>query len=175
MVRPLVVFISQSTELGTLYSYNELKDLSDFCKNNNLWLYVDGARLGSALTSHHNDITLQEFASLVDAFYIGGTKNGAIAAEAIVLCQSKLQKHFRYIIKQKGALLAKGRFLGIQFQKLFEDQLFYDLGREANKKSVRLSTGIKEAGRSEEHTSELQSRGHLVCRLLLEKKKNEQY
>src|SRR5690625_7549369 len=101
MVRPLVVFISQSTELGTLYSYNELKDLSDFCKNNNLWLYVDGARLGSALTSHHNDITLQEFASLVDAFNIGVKKNGLILVEVIVLGQQKFQNTFQYLTNKK--------------------------------------------------------------------------
>lgn len=146
MVRPRVVFISQSTELGTLYSYKELKELSEFCEKNNLWLYADGARLGSALTSPNNDTTLEQFASLVDAFYIGGTKNGAIAAEAIVLCHPKIQKNFRYILKQKGALLAKGRFLGVQFQHLFENQLFYDLGHIANKKAVKLSTGIIEAG-----------------------------
>lgn len=146
MVSPRVVFISQSTELGTLYTYQEMKALSDFCKENHLLLYADGARIGAALVSSHNDITIDQFASLVDAFYIGGTKNGAVAAEAIVLCNPEIQTNFRYLIKQKGALLAKGRFLGIQFQKLFENRLFYDLAKISYRYATELSNGIRLAG-----------------------------
>lgn len=157
-VRPRVVFISQSTELGTVYSHREVRDLSFFCRENNLLLYADGARLGSALTAAVSDMTLAELASLTDAFYIGGTKNGALAAEAIVICRPEIRENFRYVIKQRGALLAKGRFLGIQFAELFRDGLFYKLANKANQKAAMLQEGIGTAGfsfQTPSHTNQI--------------------
>ncbi len=145
MVKPRVVFISNSTEIGTVYSKKELEKLSAFCRRNKLFLYLDGARLGSALTANENDLTLSELSELVDAFYIGGTKNGALLGEAIVLNNAKLQKHFRFNLKQKGALLAKGRIIGIQFLELFKNDLFFKLGEHANLMASKLSRGIAES------------------------------
>ncbi|MGG1677006.1 threonine aldolase family protein [Neobacillus sp. NRS-1170] len=133
MVKPKLVYISNSTEIGTIYKKSELEQLSEFCRKNNLILYMDGARIGSALCSTENDLTLNDIAALVDAFYIGGTKNGAIIGEALVICRESLKEDFRFHLKQKGALLAKGRLLGIQFLALFQDNLFFDLAMNANK------------------------------------------
>ncbi|WP_342431616.1 low specificity L-threonine aldolase [Neobacillus sp. FSL H8-0543] len=133
MVKPKLVYISNSTEIGTIYYKNELEQLSDFCRKNNLYLYMDGARLGSALCSEESDLTLSEISALVDAFYIGGTKNGALLGEALVICLESLKEDFRYHIKQKGGLLAKGRLLGIQFLELFRDNLFFEIAFHANK------------------------------------------
>ena len=115
MVMPRMVYISQSTEVGTIYTKAELKEIYDFCQSNELLLFVDGARLGSALTSYDNDMTLEDLAHLSDAFYIGATKNGALLGEALVINNKSLNRDFRYHIKQRGALLAKGRLIGIQF------------------------------------------------------------
>ncbi|PKG23051.1 threonine aldolase family protein [Niallia nealsonii] len=133
MVKPKLVYISNSTEIGSIYRKKEVKDLSEFCRKNNLLLFMDGARLGSALCSEENDLKLSDFPDLVDAFYIGGTKNGALFGEALVICHESLKEDFRYHIKQKGAMLAKGRLLGIQFVELFRDNLFFDLALHANK------------------------------------------
>ncbi len=146
MVKPRAVYISQSTEIGTIYSASELRAISALCKKLNLILYMDGARLGSALTSSKNDLDLKELCSLVDAFYIGGTKNGALIGEAIVINNPLLKPDFRYGIKQRGALLAKGRILGIQFDELFTGNLYFDLARHANLMAERLTKGIKELG-----------------------------
>ena len=115
MVKPRLVKISNTTEVGTVYKLKELEDLSALCRKNGLLLYVDGARMGSALTSEGSDVTLADLCRLTDAFYIGGTKNGAMIGEAVVVCGDALKRDFRYHIKQKGALLAKGRILGVQF------------------------------------------------------------
>jgi threonine aldolase len=133
MVKPKLVYISNSTEIGSIYKKSELQDLHDFCKKNHLILYMDGARLGSALCSEENDLQLSDLPELVDAFYIGGTKNGALIGEALVIATDSLKADFRYHIKQKGALLAKGRLMGIQFLELFRDNLFFDLANHANK------------------------------------------
>jgi threonine aldolase len=143
MVKPRLVFISNSTEIGSIYTKNELENLSIFCKKNNLYLYVDGARLGSALTSKNSDLSLSELANLVDVFYIGGTKNGALLGEAIVINNDNLKENFRFHLKQKGALLAKGRILGIQFLELFKDNLFFELGKHANLMASKLANAIK--------------------------------
>lgn len=143
MVQPRIVFISQSTEMGTIYKSSELTNLSRFCRENNLYLYMDGARLGSALTSTNNDLFLNEISKLVDVFYIGGTKNGALLGEAIVITNPGLQENFRYVMKQKGALLAKGQLYGIQFKELFRNGLFYELGRHANEMATMLADGIQ--------------------------------
>ncbi len=148
MVVPKLVLISQSTEIGTVYTKAELRELSAICRKNQLYLYVDGARLGSALMSAESQMTLADLAELVDAFSIGGTKNGALLGEAIVLINPELHDHFRFIIKQHGALLAKGRVLGIQFLELFKDNLYFELATEANRMASQLSQGIKELGYS---------------------------
>jgi threonine aldolase len=145
MVKPKLVYISNTTEIGTLYKKNELEQLREFCLANDLILYMDGARLGSALTSTENDLELSDLPGLVDAFYIGGTKNGALLGEALVICRDSLKEDFRYHMKQKGALLAKGRLLGIQFLELFRENLFFDLADHANRMATLLKHGITKA------------------------------
>jgi len=146
MVKPKMVYISNSTEVGSIYKKEEIKSLSQFCKKNKLLLYLDGARLGSALSSEENDMTLEDIGRLTDAFYIGGTKNGALMGEALVICQDNLKEDFRFHIKQKGALLAKGRFLGLQFRELFKDNLYFELSEHANKMAGLLQHAISKAG-----------------------------
>lgn len=146
MVRPKLVYISNSTEIGSIYTRLELEDLSRICRENNLYLYMDGARLGSALTSDENDLSLADIAGLVDAFYIGGTKNGALIGEALVICRDELKADFRFYMKQRGAMLAKGRLIGIQFLELFRDELFFDLAKSANRMAEILREGICTAG-----------------------------
>ncbi|MFF2754007.1 threonine aldolase family protein [Psychrobacillus sp. NPDC058041] len=145
MVKPKLVYLSNSTEIGSIYIKSELTDLSDFCKEHNLILYMDGARLGSALCSHENDLKLSDISTLVDAFYIGGTKNGALLGEALVICRNSLKEDFRFHLKQKGALLAKGRLLGIQFYELFRDDLFFELAQHANKMAAILREACNNA------------------------------
>ncbi len=145
MVKPKLVYISNSTEIGSIYKKSELQELSDFCREKNLILYMDGARLGSALCSEENDLTMSDLAALLDAFYIGGTKNGALIGEALVICRDSLKEDFRYHIKQKGGLLAKGRLLGVQFLELFRDNLFFDLAMHANKMADMLRTELSNA------------------------------
>lgn len=145
MVKPKLVYISNSTEIGSIYKKSELVQLSEFCHENNLILFMDGARLGSALCSEENDLKLSDLPGLVDAFYIGGTKNGALIGEALVICRDSLKEDFRYHIKQKGGLLAKGRLLGIQFLELFRDNLFFDLAMHANKMAEMLRDEIDKA------------------------------
>ena len=146
MVQPKLVYISDSTEVGTLYTKSELEQLHKCCRKNNLLLYLDGARLGSALVSQENDLTLADITKLVDAFYIGGTKNGALFGEALIICNNALKEDFRYFIKQKGGLLAKGRLLGIQFEELFKDDLYFEIARHANKMAILLKNALKEKG-----------------------------
>ncbi|HWR45080.1 threonine aldolase family protein [Sporomusa sp.] len=146
MVKPKLVYISNPTEIGSIYKKTEMEELSKFCRSNNLILYVDGARLGSALCSEENDMKLSELGALVDAFYIGGTKNGALIGEALIICTDSLKDDFRFHLKQKGALLAKGRLLGIQFLELFRDDLYFELARHANRMADLLRTEISQAG-----------------------------
>ena len=146
MVKPRLVYISQTTEYGTVYTRKELTNLHEFCRENDLLLYVDGARLGYALTSDYNNLSLPQIAELTDAFYIGGTKSGLLFGEALVLCNPKLGSDFRYFIKQRGGLLAKGFLLGIQFQALFKDNLYFDLARKANVTAARLSLELHSLG-----------------------------
>jgi len=148
MVRPKAVFISNSTEIGTIYKKSELEGLAEICKQKRLFLYLDGARLGSALASLESDISLRDLSRLVDVFYIGATKNGALLGEAVVITRPELQPDFRYHIKQRGGLLAKGRLLGIQFLELFRDNLYFDLARHANEMACRLVHGIDALGYS---------------------------
>ncbi|CAD1787032.1 aminotransferase class I/II-fold pyridoxal phosphate-dependent enzyme [Xanthomonas euroxanthea] len=146
MVQPRLVYISNSTESGTIYTRAELQALSRFCRAHDLLLYLDGARLGAALTADGNDLDLPTIATLTDAFYIGGTKNGALLGEALVIVTPALQADFRYLIKQRGALLAKGMLLGSQFATLFEDGLFLALAAHANAMAQRLRAGLLAAG-----------------------------
>lgn len=146
MTKPRVVFISNSTEVGTIYDKKEIENLSRFCHTNNLYLYLDGARLGSALTAKNNSLTLSDICALTDAFYIGGTKNGALLGEAVVITNNELKPEFRRLMKQRGGLLAKGRVLSIQFRELFKDNLYFDLAKHANKTAAKLSEGIKQMG-----------------------------
>lgn len=131
MVRPGMVYISLPTEIGTIYSKDELSKIYKTCKEYDIPLFIDGARLGCALSASKNDLTLKDLAELCDIFYIGGTKMGALFGEALVINNPKYEKNFLYMQKQKGALLAKGRLLGIQFGELFKDGLYYKLGKHA--------------------------------------------
>jgi threonine aldolase len=146
MVKPGVVFISNSTELGTIYRHAELQALSQTCRQTGLRLYLDGARLGCALTAQGSDLTLADLGRLVDMFYIGGTKNGALIGEALVINNPDLQDHFRFHLKQRGALLAKGRLMGSQFLGLFQNDLYFTLARSANASAERLAQGIASQG-----------------------------
>lgn len=144
MVAPKLVYISDTTEIGTVYTRAELAALRQCCDVHGLFLYLDGARLGSALTSPDNDLTLPDLAALTHAFTIGGTKNGALFGEALVL--TRPMPHFRWHMKQRGAVLAKGRLLGLQFQALLEDGLYFDLARRANELAFRLRDGVAALG-----------------------------
>ena len=130
-VQPGMVYISQPTEYGTIYSKAELEAISKVCRKFHMPLFVDGARLGAALVCAENDLTIADLEELADVFYIGGTKNGALFGEAVVISSPELTPFFRYMIKQKGGMLAKGRLLGIQFAELFRDDLYFDLARHA--------------------------------------------
>ena len=146
MVIPGMVYISQPTEYGTLYSKEELTEISKVCRANHLPLYVDGARLAYALASPENDVTLSDLAELCDAFYIGGTKCGALFGEAVVIPQKGLIPHFFTIIKQHGALLAKGRIAGIQFDELFTDRLYERIGKPAIDAAEQIKEALKKFG-----------------------------
>ena len=145
-VKPRMIFISQSTELGTVYSHAELTALRALCNAHNLYLYMDGARLGTALVAENADVSLADLAHFADVFYIGGTKNGALLGEAIIIVNPALQADFRYALKQRGALLAKGRVIASQFVALFEHDLYFELARHANACAQRLREGIGELG-----------------------------
>lgn len=146
MVQPGMVYISNTTEFGTLYHKRELEDLRKVCNEYGMILYLDGARLGSALTCFDNDLKLEDYARLTDAFYIGGTKNGALFGEALVIIKDSLKENMRYSMKQKGAMIAKGRLLGIQFEELFQNGLYEELADHANQMSGLLKKGLSEAG-----------------------------
>ena len=145
-VQPKLVYISNPTEYGTIYALGELEALSRVCRENGLYLFLDGARLGYGLRCRENDVTLADLARLCDAFYIGGTKVGALFGEALVLTNAALNEDFRYLIKQRGGMLAKGRLLGIQFEELFRDELYFDLARHANRMARRLQDGLTGLG-----------------------------
>lgn len=146
MVMPGMVYISQPTEYGTLYSKKELEDISSICREYQIPLYVDGARLAYALASPANDVSLQDLAGLCDVFYIGGTKCGALFGEAVVIPKAGQIPHFFTIIKQHGALLAKGRILGIQFDVLFTEHLYEQIGKTAVALAAKIQDTIKAAG-----------------------------
>ena len=137
-VQPGMVYISFSSETGTVYSMKQLSDISEACKKYGLPLFIDGARMGYGLSSEGCDVTIRDIADLADVFYIGGTKQGALFGEAVVIVNDALKKDFRYFIKQNGGMLAKGRLLGIQFQALFEDGLYFQLADHAVSLALRI-------------------------------------
>ena len=145
-VQPKLVYISNPTELGTLYTLAELEELSTVCRENGLYLFLDGARLGYGLTASGNDVTMADLARLCDVFYIGGTKVGALFGEAVVIGNPALAEDFRYLIKQHGAMLAKGRLLGIQFDVLMQDNLYFDIAAQAVVKADQIRQVLDRAG-----------------------------
>ena len=146
MVFPGMVYISHPTEYGTLYSKAELEGLSRVCREHHIPLYLDGARLGYGLMSREADLTLEDIAALCDVFYIGGTKVGALCGEAVVFTKNNRPAHFTNMVKRRGALLAKGRLLGVQFDTLFTDGLYFELGRHAIEMAERLKAILHEKG-----------------------------
>ena len=146
MVRPRLVYISNATEMGTVYSKQELRELKQVCEANDLLLFMDGARLGAALASPGNDVALSDLKELVDCFWIGGTKNGALCGEAMVFNSGEICRGFPHLLKQSGALVAKGRIFGVQFLALFEEDLFVELARSAIERAQELAQGLEALG-----------------------------
>jgi threonine aldolase len=172
MAKPRLVYLSNATEIGTLYTKKELEAVSTLCKACGLLLLLDGARLGAALSATKNDLALKDIAELADIFWIGGTKVGALLGEAIVIPNPELRQDFRFHIKQRGALLAKGRVLGIQFSELFRDGLYLDLARHANRMAQRLSSRIAGAGYRFAAETETNQLFPILPNALIEKLKN---
>ena len=146
MPQPKMVYISMSTELGTVYTLNELEAIADVCRKRNLYLYVDGARLGYALASVGCDVTMKDLARLCDVFYIGGTKQGAMFGEAVVISNHTLAEDFRYMIKRQGGMLAKGWLMGLQFEALLSDGLYFEIAAQANVMADQIRKALIEAG-----------------------------
>lgn len=142
-VQPKLVYISNPTELGTLYTRSELEALSETCHALGLYLFLDGARLGYGLAANGNDVTLPDIARLCDVFYIGGTKVGALFGEAVVIGNPVLAEDFRYLIKQHGGMLAKGRLLGVQFDALMTDGLYFEIAAHADRLADRLREALE--------------------------------
>jgi len=159
MVDPGMVYISHPTEVGTLYTKKELEDLRQVCDKYGIYLYMDGARLGYGLMTYDTDVTLPDVARLCDAFYIGGTKVGALFGEAVVFTRPGMVKHFLRTKKQHGALLAKGWLLGLQFDTLFTDNLYFEISRHAIDMAMKLKKGLIEKG----------------CRLYMDSPTNQQF
>lgn len=146
IVQPKMVYISDSTELGTIYKRSELEELSAVCKKHGLYLYLDGARLSYALEAADSDVTLADLARLCDVFYIGGTKCGAMFGEGVVISNPQIAADFRYMIKQRGGMLAKGWLLGVQFDALMEDGLYFKIAKQANVLADQIRSTLKKCG-----------------------------
>lgn len=146
MVQPGMVYISHPTENGTIYSKKDLEEISQVCNELGLPLFMDGARMGYGLMADGNDLSLPEISKLCDIFYIGGTKVGALFGEAVVIRTEALKKDFRYNIKQRGGMLAKGRLLGIQFEALFQDGLYFEISKNAIQMAMKIKNAFKERG-----------------------------
>lgn len=146
MVQPKMVYISNPTEVGTIYKKAELEDIYRVCRERELYLFLDGARLGYGLACRENDLTLPDIAKLTDVFYIGGTKVGALFGEAVVITNDALKTDFRYNIKQRGGMLAKGRLLGIQFLTLFEENRYFEISAHAARLAEKLKDELKNMG-----------------------------
>ena len=143
-VQPKMVYISNPTELGTIYSLAELQRLAAVCLQYGLYLFMDGARLGYGLTAKENDVTMKDLAALCDVFYMGGTKVGALFGEAVVISNPHIAEDFRYMIKQHGGMLAKGRLLGVQFEALLEDDLYFKIAAHANEMADLIRKTLRE-------------------------------
>lgn len=146
MVFPGMVYISHPTEYGTLYTKNELTKISSVCRKNNIPLFMDGARLGYGIMAKSSDLSLEDIAELCDVFYIGGTKCGALCGEAVVFTKNNMPQHFENLVKKHGALLAKGRLLGVQFDALFTDNLYLEISKNAIDTAEVLKKALKEKG-----------------------------
>lgn len=146
MVKPKVVFISDATEYGMIYQKKELKALYEYCQQNDLYLYLDGARLASALTSNTNDLTLNDIANYTDVFYIGGTKSGAMLGEALVIKNPNIKTNFRYSLKAAGGMLAKGFLIAAQYKVLFTNDLYYKNGRHENELASKIRKAFQNLG-----------------------------
>lgn len=146
IVQPKMVYVSSPTELGTIYARSELEALRAVCDEFGLYLFLDGARLGYGLASPENDLDLPFLAKVCDVFYIGGTKQGALFGEAVVIRNEVLKEDFRYIIKQNGGMLAKGRLLALQFIGLFTDDLYMELSRHAIAMAIKIKEGFEAMG-----------------------------
>lgn len=146
MVVPRMVYISDATELGTIYTRSELLAIREECSRDGLYLFLDGARMAPALVSKGNDLKPEDFAQICDCFYIGGTKNGLLFGEALVLCSDALKPYFRNVIKQRGGMFAKGRLLGVQFEAFFKDELWLDMARHAVTQAEILADGFRAKG-----------------------------
>lgn len=146
MVKPKMVYISNATEIGTIYTKKELEEIRKVCDEYKLYLFMDGARLGAALTSSENDLRFEDLCTYCDVFYIGGTKNGALFGEAIVIVSDKLKSDFRYMIKQRGGMLAKGWIIGVQFAELMKDNVYLELADHANKLAQKMQSRLEELG-----------------------------
>ena len=146
MVKPKMVYISNATEVGTVYSVDELKALKEVCDKYDLYLYLDGARLASALTYPNKDLTMEQICQYCDAFYIGGTKNGGYIGEALVLVNDKIKPYFKHHVKHSGAMLAKGFVGAIPFEVLFEDGLYYEIGKSENECAMLLQEEMLNLG-----------------------------
>lgn len=148
-VLPRMVYITQPTEGGSVYSLAEMQAISDYCRRKDMLLYIDGARLATALTCDACDFDIADIAPLCDAFYLGGTKNGALFGEALVILNKDIDDHFRFMIKRSDALFAKGRLIGVQFEALLtggRDSLWYRIGRYENRLAGRLNKAVRELG-----------------------------
>jgi threonine aldolase len=144
--QPAMLYLSHPTETGLIYTKRELKELRRVCDERKIPLYLDGARLGYALAAKDNDVFMADLAELCDVFYIGGTKVGAMFGEAVCVCNENLNRDFRYHIKQHGGLLAKGRFLGVQFETLFKDGLYLEISRNAVNQAMRIKEAFQSVG-----------------------------
>lgn len=146
MVKPKLVYVSNTTELGSVYSKDELTALRRCCDQHGLYLYIDGARMAMALGAQHSNLTYEDYPRLADVFYVGGTKCGALFGEMVVIVNPVLKPDFRYVMRQNGALFAKGMTIGMQFSALFEDNLYLHLGQKANNLALDLAAKIRAKG-----------------------------
>ena len=146
MVKPAMVYISNATEIGTIYHKEELKQIAEVCREFGLYLFMDGARMGAALAAKDNDVSFNDLCTYCDVFYLGGTKNGALFGEAVIIVNDKLKKDFRYMIKQRGGMLAKGWLLGVQFAALFEGNRYIETAAHANRMAQKLQDAMEASG-----------------------------
>ena len=146
MVIPKLVYISNTTELGTIYTKAEMLAIREACDRHDMYLYMDGARLGTLLGAEKNDLTIADIAKITDAFYMGGNKCGALLGEMVVITNPELRKNFRYVMRQNGSIVAKSAVAAMQFEALLTDGLYEKLGRQCNAMARKLADGVLEKG-----------------------------